>query len=118
MVLYRFLVQQISGYFEGCEFKHVPRAENGAADILSKLGSSREAIPSDVALEHLTKPSIKPSRKSESIPMPPESSVEAIPMDVHKDKKIVENLNSGTIQSDPGTSQPMEDVVTSDDPIA
>ena len=28
MVSYRFLVQQISGYFEGCEFLHVPRADN------------------------------------------------------------------------------------------
>ena len=62
MGLYRFLVQQISGYFEGCEFKHVPRLENGAADILSKLGSSRDAVPPEIALEHLRKPSIKPSR--------------------------------------------------------
>jgi ribonuclease HI len=45
MASYRFLVQQISGYFEGCEFRHVPRAHNDAADTLSKLGSSRESIP-------------------------------------------------------------------------
>ena len=38
MASYRFLVQQISGYFEGCEFHHVPRANNEAADALSKLG--------------------------------------------------------------------------------
>jgi ribonuclease HI len=41
MASYRFLIQQISGYFEGCEFRHVPRAQNDAADTLSKLGSSR-----------------------------------------------------------------------------
>jgi ribonuclease HI len=41
MASYRFHVQQISGYFEGCEFHHIPRAENEAADVLSKLGSSR-----------------------------------------------------------------------------
>ena len=45
MASYRFLVQQISGYFEGCEFHHVPRANNEAADALSKLGSTRQAIP-------------------------------------------------------------------------
>ena len=71
MGLYRFLVQQISGYFEGCEFKHIPRLQNGAADILSKLGSSRESIPPEIALEHLRKPSIKPSRESNSIFVPP-----------------------------------------------
>jgi probable phosphoglycerate mutase len=45
MASYHFLVQQISGYFEGCEFQHVPQAHNDAADTLSKLGSSRESIP-------------------------------------------------------------------------
>ena len=35
----------VSGYFDGCEFHHVPRAENEAADTLSKLGSSRASYP-------------------------------------------------------------------------
>ena len=38
MALYIFHVQKISGCFEGCEFHHVPRLENEAADVLSKLG--------------------------------------------------------------------------------
>jgi ribonuclease HI len=50
MASYRFLVQQISGNFEGCEFRHVPRARNDAADTLSKLGSSRESIPPGISL--------------------------------------------------------------------
>ncbi|XP_071679630.1 uncharacterized protein [Lolium perenne] len=37
MAAYRFHVQKIAGLFEGCEFHHVPRAENEAADTLSKL---------------------------------------------------------------------------------
>ena len=84
----------------------MPRLENGAADILSKLGSSRDAVSSEIALEHLRKPSIKPSRQSESIPMPPEPESEVIPMDVDKGKG----------QSDPGTSQPMKGKVISADP--
>jgi ribonuclease HI len=67
MASYRFLVQQISGYFEGYEFWHVPRAQNDAADTLSKLGSSRESIPPGILLEHLRKPSIKPSSESTCI---------------------------------------------------
>src|SRR3954467_8350249 len=67
MASYRFLVQQLSGYFEGCEFHHVPRANNEAADALSKLGSTRQAIPPGVSLEHIKKPSIIPSPESESI---------------------------------------------------
>ena len=82
MALYRFHVQQISGSFEGYEFKHIPWLENGAADVLSKLGSSREEIPPDVALEHLRKPSIKPSRESDSIFIPPEPKSDIVPMDI------------------------------------
>jgi transcription antitermination factor NusG len=68
---YHFLVQQLSGYFEGCEFRHVPRAQNEAADTLSKLGSSRDSISPGISLEHLRKPSIKPSPESSSIYVPP-----------------------------------------------
>jgi ribonuclease HI len=32
MASYRFYVQQLSGFFEGCEFHHVPRANNEEAD--------------------------------------------------------------------------------------
>jgi hypothetical protein len=78
---YRFLVQQISGYFEGCEFRHVPRAQNEAADTLSKLGSSRDSIPPGISLEHLRKPSIKPSPESSSIYVPP-SPEDAVPMEI------------------------------------
>ena len=35
MASYRFLVQQLSGYFEGCEFLHVPRNDNVQADALA-----------------------------------------------------------------------------------
>ena len=35
MASYRFLVQQLSGYFKGCEFLHVPRNDNDQADALA-----------------------------------------------------------------------------------
>ncbi|KAK1685052.1 hypothetical protein QYE76_045900 [Lolium multiflorum] len=67
MASYRFHVQQLADFFEGCEFHHVPRANNEAADALSKIGSTRQAIPPGVALQHLRKPSITPSPDSDSI---------------------------------------------------
>jgi hypothetical protein len=78
---YHFLVQQLSGYFEGCEFRHVPRAQNEVADTLSKLGSSKESIPPGISLEHLRKPSIKPSPESSSIYVPP-SLEDVVPMEI------------------------------------
>ena len=59
MASYRFLVQQLSGYFEGCEFLHVPRADNEPAGALARIGSTRQAIPTGIALQRLLKPSIK-----------------------------------------------------------
>jgi ribonuclease HI len=46
MASYRFYVQQLCGFFEGCELHHIPRANNDEADQLSKIGSTRQAIPS------------------------------------------------------------------------
>jgi ribonuclease HI len=40
MASYRFFVQQLSGFCEGCEFHHIPRANNDEADQLSKIGST------------------------------------------------------------------------------
>ena len=58
MASYCFLVQQLSGYFEGCEFLHVPRNDNDQADALARIGSTRQAIPSGVTLQRLLKPSV------------------------------------------------------------
>jgi ribonuclease HI len=96
---YHFLVQQMSGYFEGCEFRHVPRAQNEVADTLSKLGSSKESIPLGISLEHLRKPSIKPLPESSSIYVPP-SPEEAVPMEIDA---VASSDNPRTALSVPGT---------------
>jgi ribonuclease HI len=70
MASYRFYVQQLCVFFEGCEFHHIPRANNDEADQLSKIGSTRQAIPAGVSLDVIRKPSIKPSLESVSICMP------------------------------------------------
>jgi ribonuclease HI len=70
MASYRFYVQQLCGFFEGCEFHHVPRANNDEADRLSKIGSIKEDIPAGVSLEIIRKPSIRPSPESGSIFVP------------------------------------------------
>src|SRR6187200_983891 len=70
MASYRFLVQQISGHFDGCEFLHVPRADNMQAHTLARICSTHQAIPAGVSLQCLRKPSIKPSQESESIFIP------------------------------------------------
>ena len=73
MASYRFLVQQLSGFFEGCEFHHIPRERNDAADAFARVGSMRVAIPSGISLEYLYKPSIQPDPGCDSIYCPVET---------------------------------------------
>jgi hypothetical protein len=70
MASYRFYVQQLYGFFEGCEFHHVPRANNDEADRVSKIGSTKQDIPAGMSLEIIRKPSIKPSPESTYIYVP------------------------------------------------
>jgi hypothetical protein len=67
MASYHFYVQQLCGFFEGCEFHHVARANNDEADRLSKIGSTKQDISAGVSLEIIRKPSIMPSLESTSI---------------------------------------------------
>jgi ribonuclease HI len=80
MASYRFYVQQLCGFFEGCEFHHVPRANNDEADRLSKIGSTKQDILAGVSLEIIRKPSIKPSPESGSIFMPEDLALAQIPL--------------------------------------
>jgi hypothetical protein len=57
------------------------------------LGSSRESIPPDISLEHLRKPSIKPSSESSSIYIPP-SPEKVVPMEI----------DAGASSNNPGTA--------------
>jgi ribonuclease HI len=79
MASYRFYVQQLSGFFEGGEFHHVPRANNDEADRLSKIGSTKQDIPAGVSLEIIRKPSIKPSPESPSIYVPRDPAPAQVP---------------------------------------
>jgi hypothetical protein len=52
-------IRKLEGHFEGVEFHHVPRNNNIAAHMLSKLHSRRALVPADVFVQDLRKPSIK-----------------------------------------------------------
>jgi hypothetical protein len=52
-------IRKLESHFEGIEFQHVPRNNNVAADVLSKLGSRRALVQAGVFVQDLRKPSIK-----------------------------------------------------------
>jgi ribonuclease HI len=74
-------IRKLEGHFEGIEFQHVPRNNNVAADVLSKLGSRRALVPAGVFVQDLRKPSIKLFDPNDSKP-PTNDQNPAPPRDV------------------------------------
>jgi hypothetical protein len=56
-------IRKLENKFYGLEFHHVLRADNQAADELSKLGSTRVEIAHGVFVQDLVKPSIEEEEK-------------------------------------------------------
>jgi ribonuclease HI/transposase InsO family protein len=51
-------IRKLEDKFEGLKFHHVERDRNTAADVLSKLGSSRTQVPPGVFVQEIPHPSI------------------------------------------------------------
>jgi ribonuclease HI len=79
-------IRKLEGHFEGIEFQHVPRNNNVAADVLSKLGSRRALVPAGVFVQDLRKPSIK-LLDSDNPELPPHDQTAAPPHDVLMSQK-------------------------------
>ena len=59
MAAYRNTVLKMSAQFEGLEFYHIARENNQAADVLARIGAKRVAVPPNIFLERLFKPSVQ-----------------------------------------------------------
>jgi ribonuclease HI len=79
-------IRKLEGHFEGIEFQHVPRNNNVAADVLSKLGSRRALVPAGVFVQDLRKPSIK-LLDPDNQELPPHDLNSAPPREVLMSKK-------------------------------
>ena len=69
-------IRKFEGKFYGIEYHHVVHDQNKLADHLSKLGSSRTAIPPGVFVQDLLAPSIKEDKE---VP-PTDQLVLAVPL--------------------------------------
>jgi ribonuclease HI len=62
---YCAVVRKLEDKFEGLEFHHMERDHNGAADALSKLGSSRAQVPPWIFIQEIQQPSIVANQMEE-----------------------------------------------------
>ena len=58
MAAYRNAVLKMSTRFEELEFHYVARENNQAVDILARISAKRDAVPPNIFLERLFKPSV------------------------------------------------------------
>jgi hypothetical protein len=58
MDAYYAVIRKLEDKFYGIEYHHMVRADNQAADELSKLGSTRAKVPAGVFIQDLVTPSV------------------------------------------------------------
>ena len=71
-------IRKLEGKFYGIEYHHVVRGQNQLANHLSKLGSSRAAIPPGLFVQDLLAPSIKEDKEIQEV-SPAEQLVLTVP---------------------------------------
>jgi ribonuclease HI len=83
MDTYCLEVRKLENKFYGLEFHHVVRDNNVAADVLSKLGSTRAQVPTGVFVHELHVPSIPEPvpTTTDSVPSQPGQEVMMIDVD-------------------------------------
>jgi ribonuclease HI len=82
MDAYCLEVQKLKKKFYGLEFHHIVRDNNVAADVLSKLGSTRAQVPAGVFVHELHAPSIPEPAPTTTDPAPPPADQEVMMIDV------------------------------------
>jgi hypothetical protein len=75
-------VRKLENKFHGLEFHHVVRDNNVAADVPSKLGSTRTQVPVGVFVHEHHAPSIPEQAPTTTDPVPLEPSQEVMMIDV------------------------------------
>jgi ribonuclease HI len=82
MDAYCLEVHKLENKFYGIEFHHVVRDNNVAADILSKLGSTRAQVPAGVFVHELQAPSIPEPAHTTTDPAHPPAGQEVMMIDM------------------------------------
>jgi hypothetical protein len=82
MDAYCLEVRKLENKFYGLEFHHVVRDNNVAADVLSKLGSTRAQVSASVSVHELHAPSIPEPTPMTTDPAPTLAGQEVMMIDV------------------------------------
>jgi hypothetical protein len=100
MDAYCLEVRKLENKFYGLEFNHIVRDNNVAADVLSKLGSTRAQVPAGVFVNELHAPSIPEPAPPTTIPAHPPASQEVMMIDADWRQPFIDYLSEQKVPSD------------------
>jgi hypothetical protein len=100
MDAYCLEVRKLENKFYGLEFHHIIRNNNVAADVLSKLGSTRTQVPAGLFVHELHAPSIPEPTPPTTVPVHPPAGQEVMMIDVDWRQPFIDNLSEQKIPSD------------------
>jgi ribonuclease HI len=93
-------VQKLENKFYGLKFHHVVRDNNVAADVLSKLGSTRAQVPAGVFVHELHVPSIPESAPTTTDPAPPPAGQKVMMIDVDWRQPFMDYIREEKVPAD------------------
>jgi hypothetical protein len=100
MDAYCLEVRKLENKFYGLEFHHIVCDNNVAADVLSKLGSTRTQVPAGVFVHELHAPSIPESAPPTTVPAHPPAGQEVMMIDVDWRQPFIDYLSEQKVPSD------------------
>jgi hypothetical protein len=105
MDAYCLEVRKLENKFYGLEFHHVVRDNNVAADVLSKLGSTRAQVPAGVFVHELHAPSIPEPAPTTTDPAHPPASQEVMMIDVDWRQPFIDYIREQKVPSDKSSAE-------------
>jgi ribonuclease HI len=100
MDAYYLEVCKLENKFYGLEFHHVVRDNNVAADVLSKLGSTRAQVPAGVFVHELHAPSIPEPAPRTTDPAHPPAGQKVMMIDVDWRQAFIDYIREQKVPSD------------------
>jgi hypothetical protein len=100
MDAYSLEVCKLDNKFYGLEFHHVVRDNNVAADVLSKLGSTRAQVPAGVFVHDLHAPSIPEPAPMTTYPAPLPAGQEVMMIDVDWRQPFIDYIHEQKVPMD------------------
>jgi ribonuclease HI len=105
MDAYCLEVRKLENKFYDLEFHHVIRDNNVAADVLSKLGSTRAQVPAGVFVHELHEPSIPEPAPTTTDPAHPPAGQEVMMIDVDWRQPFIDYIREQKVPSDKSSAE-------------